>query len=279
MTTVSNYFRFVSARKPDDSAKILPDWKLLFALGLSLTVAIVLSYQIADPLLMQALGQGALPGVWWMGWITHAGKSDWLLVSTGSVLLFMSIYKFPNLSASHFIQWHHIFLKFYFAFTAVAFSGLLAIALKNIIGRARPVLFEDNDFWISSPFSDSYLYASFPSGHSTTMGAMIAVLFLVAPRLCLVLGPIAFLVAVSRFVIGVHFPSDVVAGLALGVIFTWIYARSFARKRLLFEFDSDGQLRLRNSAVDRARRRLRKKSQSLADLGFGLSRRAAKNRG
>jgi len=224
------------------------------------------------------MNEGSLPGAWWMGWITHAGKSDWILVSIGSVLLFMSAYKFPNLSASHFIQWHHIFLKFYFAFTAVAFSGLLAIAFKNVIGRARPVLFENSDYWMTSPFADSYLYASFPSGHSTTMGAMIAVMFFIAPRTFWVLGPLAFLVAVSRFVIGVHFPSDVIAGLALGIIFTWIYARIFARKRLLFEFSSDGQLRLRNSAVDRARRRLRKKSQSLADLGFGLSRRVAKTR-
>ncbi len=253
--------------------------RLLVAIGLTLFVAIVLSYQIADPMLLDWLGQEALPGVWWMGWITHAGKSDWILVSTGSVLLFMSVYRFPNLSASHFIHWHHIFLKFYFAFTAVAFSGLIAIALKNVIGRARPVLFENGDFWIASPFTDSYLYASFPSGHSTTMGAMIAVLFLVAPRLFWIFTPFALMVAVSRFVIGVHFPSDVLAGLALGVMFTWIYARVFARKRLLFEFGPDGQLRMRNSAVDRARRRLRKKSQSLADLGFGLSRRAAKNRG
>ena len=105
-----------------------------------------------------------------------------------------------------------------------------------------------------------------------------AVLFLIAPRLFWVMAPLALMVAISRFVIGVHFPSDVVAGLALGVIFTWIYARLFARKRLLFEFNADGELRLRNSAVDRARRRLRKKSQSLADLGFGLSRRTAKTR-
>lgn len=278
MKTVFSYFRFVSERKADCRARVLPELRLFFAVCLSILVGITVAYRFADPLLVDWMEQGVLPGAWWMGWITHAGKSDWILVSTGSVLLFMSVYKFPKLSASHLIQWHHIFLKFYFAFTAVAFSGLIAIALKNIIGRARPVLFENQDFWITNPFTDSYLYASFPSGHSTTMGAMIAVLYFVSPRLFWVLSPIAFLVALSRFVIGVHFPSDVVAGLALGIVFTWLYARVFARKRLLFEFNSEGQLRLRNSVVDRARRRLRKKSQSLADLGFGLNKRAVKTR-
>lgn len=268
----------MSTRKEDTSAGILPDWKLLVAICLSILVTIVLAYQIMDPMLLASMQQGALPGAWWMGWITHAGKSDWILVSTGSVLLFMSVYKFPNLSASHFIHWHHIFLKFYFAFTAVACSGLVAIAFKNLFGRARPVLFENGDFWIASPFTDSYLYASFPSGHSTTMGAVIAVLFLVAPRLFWIMSPLALMVAISRVVIGVHFPSDVIAGLALGILFTWVYARVFARKRLLFEFGEGGELKMRNLAVDRARRRLRKKSQSLADLGFGLSRRAAKTR-
>ena len=58
---------------------------------------------------------------------------------------------------------------------------------------------------------------------------------------------------------GAHFPSDVVAGFTLGVVFTWLYARSFARKRLLFEFSSSGRLRLRDLGAKRARRKVRRK--------------------
>jgi len=47
-------------------------------------------------------------------------------------------------------------------------------------------------------------------------------------------------VALSRPALGVHFPSDVFAGFCLGAGFTWFYARSFARKRLLFGFDEKG---------------------------------------
>ncbi|MGI9352842.1 MAG: phosphatase PAP2 family protein, partial [Rhizobiaceae bacterium] len=80
-----------------------------------------------------------------------------------------------------------------------------------------------------------------------------------------------------RIGVGAHFPSDVLAGLSLGFIFTWIYARSFARKRLLFEFGSNGELRLRNLAAKRARRKIRKRAQAIGDLGFGTTeRRSAK---
>jgi undecaprenyl-diphosphatase len=242
-------------------------------------VAIILgtavSYQILDPMFVDQIHIEGGTAKTLFGWITHIGKSDWILVSTGSILVFMSVYRFPNLSVSHFVHWHHIFLKIYFAFTAVALSGLIAVIVKNLIGRARPVFYEGSDFWFSSPFTDTYMFASFPSGHSTTMGALIVVLFLITPRLFILLAPIGFLVAISRIVIGVHFVSDVFAGLALGMVFTWVYARVFARKRLLFEFDNAGYLRLRDGSAKRARRRIRKNSQSITDLGFGLSRRTA----
>ncbi|MEC9342964.1 MAG: phosphatase PAP2 family protein, partial [Pseudomonadota bacterium] len=52
-------------------------------------------------------------------------------------------------------------------------------------------------------------------------------------------------IAVSRPVLGVHFPSDILAGFCLGGVFSWLYARAFARKRLLFGFNRDGGLRVR----------------------------------
>ena len=65
-----------------------------------------------------------------------------------------------------------------------------------------------------------------------------------APRYRLFFAILGMWIAISRPVLGVHFPSDIVAGLTLGSGFTYVYARSFARKRLLFSFTADGALQV-----------------------------------
>lgn len=269
--TVLDYFRFVGRRKPTDRFGILPEIRLLAAVVLSVIVGTLALHMFADPVFIEWFKNGKADKSGWFALTTDIGQSHWILISTGSIILFMSAYRFPSLSMPHIVHWHHIFLKFYFVFTTIAFSGLLAILLKNLIGRARPILHDQFDLWLSAPFEGVYHYASFPSGHSTTAGALAATLVLIAPRLGYIAVPVAIWVAVSRIAVGAHFPSDVLAGVALGVVFTWLYARCFARKRLLFEFGENGGLKLRNLAAKRARRKIRKNSQSLSDLGFGVS--------
>ncbi|MFD7553169.1 bifunctional phosphatase PAP2/diacylglycerol kinase family protein [Streptomyces sp. NPDC059835] len=58
---------------------------------------------------------------------------------------------------------------------------------------------------------------SFPSGHSASAFAFTAGLALESPGWGAVLAPVAAAVAFSRVYTGVHYPSDVVAGAALGV--------------------------------------------------------------
>lgn len=58
----------------------------------------------------------------------------------------------------------------------------------------------------------------FPSDHSTAAGAVAAGLFLVAWQLGAAATLLALLIAFSRVYVGVHFPQDVAAGLALGAI-------------------------------------------------------------
>jgi membrane-associated phospholipid phosphatase len=60
--------------------------------------------------------------------------------------------------------------------------------------------------------------ASFPSGHAATSGAAACALIVAAPMLAPLWIGMAAVMAASRVYVGVHWPSDVVAGAGLGVL-------------------------------------------------------------
>ncbi|MCY2953198.1 MAG: phosphatase PAP2 family protein [Planctomycetota bacterium] len=117
------------------------------------------------------------------------------------------------------------------AFLAIATVGglLLSSTLKHLINRDRPDLV---------PHLSSVYSSSFPSGHSMlsavvylTLGALLArfvtdrrsKLYFLAVALTL-----TFLVGVSRVYMGVHYPTDVLAGWTAGLVFAtlcWLIAR------------------------------------------------------
>ena len=177
---------------------------------------------------------------------TNLGKSNWMLLSSGGLMLIMSLYSLSDASRATVLRWRHQVMKLYFVFTSVAFAGLLTLGLKFLIGRARPVgtLPEDNQ-WHVLTFDEVAGHAGFPSGHSTAIGAFCMAMALLFPRFRAWLLLLALWVGATRVVVGAHFPSDVVAGLLVGSLFTWVHARNFARRRLLFKFTNDGNLCMR----------------------------------
>lgn len=57
---------------------------------------------------------------------------------------------------------------------------------------------------------------SFPSGHTLHAFAFTAIAIAYYPQLAFLLIPFACMVALSRVVLGLHYPSDVLAGAAIG---------------------------------------------------------------
>ena len=100
---------------------------------------------------------------------------------------------------------------------------------KGLLSLPRPlgVLPED----ILTVIGPGLRRSAFPSGHAATMALFAGVWALTTSRrlvswLALFL---ALLVGVSRMAVGVHWPSDVLAGLALGWISAWIGLRWASR--------------------------------------------------
>ena len=266
------FLGFVNERSPVKSAAIIPDWRAFTLLLIAVFAVVAILHAFADPAYIRWNQAGGIDRDGIFGRTTDIGKSNWFLYLSGSLLVAMSLHNFDHLNRAQKIHWNDLFWKLYFAFTSVAFTGLLAILLKNLIGRARPQFYDGPEIWFSSPWTDTYLFASFPSGHSTTVGTFAAILFLFSRRIGYLFIPFALWLGLSRMVVGAHFPSDVAAGLSLGAIFTWLYARSFARKRVLFQFKPNGGLELRSRTVEKARQQIKRQSKSLLDPGLALKK-------
>ncbi|MEK8088596.1 phosphatase PAP2 family protein [Thermithiobacillus plumbiphilus] len=62
---------------------------------------------------------------------------------------------------------------------------------------------------------------SFPSGHAMNAFSAAVVVQMYFPALGLVIWPLAVLVAISRVALGLHYPTDVLAGAVLGALIAW----------------------------------------------------------
>ena len=130
-------------------------------------------------------------------------------------------------------------LSLYFFVTIGATSALVHLA-KLLVGRARPELFADLGAYSLTPFAYDNLYASFPSGHSAAVGAFFGAFSMLVPRLRPLFLAGALAIGVSRVILGAHYPSDVAAGLLLGLWTAIAVAFLFARRDWLFRFDARG---------------------------------------
>ncbi|EFD92859.1 MAG: phosphoesterase PA-phosphatase related protein [Candidatus Parvarchaeum acidophilus ARMAN-5] len=113
---------------------------------------------------------------------------------------------------------------------------IVGLTLKQVYYRPRPFLTLSNVHVLVPKDFDS----SFPSGHALIVAAGAAiVIFFLRKRYSLLLVLEAALVCFSRVYVGVHYPSDVLAGIVLGVGISFIMYALISKSKLfdnLFKF-------------------------------------------
>ena len=108
------------------------------------------------------------------------------------------------------------------AMSAVALLGSLLInnhLIKNLVQRPRPfVTFTDIKILIPTPSE-----FSFPSGHTSSSFAAASVFYRFLPKKAGIPAIVlAGLIGFSRLYVGVHYPTDVIAGMMMGIMLSYM---------------------------------------------------------
>lgn len=114
-----------------------------------------------------------------------------------------------------------LFFKKYRKFGVFVLVGMLLGSLigneilKPIIARPRPCHIYEMLPEMLVDIPKSY---SFPSGHTTSSVISATVLIMANKKFSFFAVPLAFLIAFSRMYLFVHFPTDILGGIVLGVL-------------------------------------------------------------
>lgn len=224
----------------------LSRWPAVLAAAVALMIVLALIADAASVPWARSLP----PAIAWpFQAVTDIGKSGWVLVPSGLMVVLLLAADWSAVEPRTRAAWSEIGQLLTALFIAVATGGIVTNVIKQVVGRARPVLFDREGPLSFDAFNFDYANASFPSGHATTAGAILAFGWLAFPRGRPVWAVVAIVIAVSRIVVGAHFPSDVVAGLIVGGLCATASLAFLARRRFALHVGHDGRLRPRLAAT------------------------------
>ena len=195
----------------DNSSSVVLNWNyvtlsLIVFVALTLLVLYFPNMRSIDTELLRTIRKflGQFPSYIPVFFSNYGGIGNfwWPQITAGAVLISHQKY-LKTFLLIFFTQGAYVFVDSYF---------------KNIICRERPSI---------------HAGYSFPSGHTTISMCFYGIIIYLVMKyvrsafwriaLSIFFGFIIFMVALSRLWLGVHFPTDVVAGLFLGFLFVNLY--------------------------------------------------------
>lgn len=107
----------------------------------------------------------------------------------------------------------------FLVFCSLVMSGVIVEILKIMLGRARPIFFDEFGIVVGFfPWTAEWAFNSMPSGHTALSFAGLVMLGMLMPRFKWLTWTLAILIAVSRVAIGAHWPTDVLLGAFIGMV-------------------------------------------------------------
>jgi undecaprenyl-diphosphatase len=176
---------------------------------------------------------------------TPYGESAWILIPAAALfLLTAAVALFVRWKLMRTMLWQFTAL-YAFIFLGVGLPSLFTTLVKRLVGRGRPVHFNDVGTLGFHPNSFDWTYQSFPSGHATTAFALAAVVGFASERWFYPVLVLASLIGLSRLTLGVHYPTDVIAGAIIGLLGAYAVRVVFAARGWMFRRAPDGRIAAR----------------------------------
>lgn len=200
---------------------------------------VILVLHLWDADIVRVTAQSTNPVMEILRTVTDAARTAvWLKIAVvvwivTAILLSPRLRNRAGIAVERLHAWSTLLLSAIFVASIPVEIGKLAV------GRARPFLLDEVGAAYFSPFKGAFLYESFPSGHSMMAGIMMVSLWIFLPRWRLVTVPLCLAFGVSRLAAGAHYPTDVVAGLAIGFAAAWWVARYMATRNIIFSLDDE----------------------------------------
>lgn len=211
-----------------------PVWNRAMVLLVAGGVCVTLAAAFLDPLLVPALSKSGNAGLRFLASVTDAMKSGWYIVPAVIVMFVIAMMDWRYIEHRSRRSLLIAYGRAAYILAALAIPGVGVNILKQIVGRARPTAFAEYGALAFHPFQFAHEFQSFPSGHAATAGSLAAILILWRPPFRWLLFFAMFTLAFARIPAGAHYPSDVVAGFAIGLISAVALARWLARRRAVF---------------------------------------------
>lgn len=210
-------------------------------------LAIIVTFAYLDEPMAQWARVQSAHGTWAhsvFSLITELGRSGWVLLSAFVAFMVLAATRWDLLINEEKRRVARAHGAAFFLFMTVGMSGVVISIVKYTIGRARPGLMDQfGPHHFAFPVWES-AFASFPSGHSTTFGAVAMAVALIFPKYRHAFFLMAIIGASSRVMVGAHWISDAVAGAGCGALIVLLSARFLARRGTLFRFDGTAFPRL-----------------------------------
>ena len=213
---------------------LIPSPRRLLILFAGVVVPLQIAGEIAEDLLEQERFLFEQP---MMMWIHH--HTTPLMIQASKVLNIIGHLPYASLIAVVLAAWqwhlHRLSRAVFILLGTLLSAGIMAVA-KYFFDRPRP------QFW---PRIVEAANTSFPSGHSTyaaALATLVIILYWHTPQRWLVTAAallFAFSMGLSRMVLGVHYPTDVVVGWITGsvtvILLQQVMRRDWSQRKVKIE--------------------------------------------